>query len=323
MQQPTSQQKLITAFAALYFVWGSTYLGIRFAIETIPPLLMAGIRFVIAGSLMYFWGVLRGHERPKRIHWKTAAIIGLMLLLVWNGALSWSEQIIPSGIAALLVAVTPLWFVLLEWMHGGVRPNVGVFLGLFLGTLGIIVLIDPANLVGGLSVDIVGALVLLGSSICWAVGSIYSRRASLPSSPAIANGMEMLIGGVGLLVVGTLTGEWSSFHPAAITARSVLAVAYLIVFGSIIGFSSFVYVLHSTTPARASTYAYVNPVVAVLIGWSIGGETLGGRVLLAAALIVAAVAAITILGTRKNTKVLEKLQTNKESDEPAKNVEQP
>ena len=323
MQQPTSQQKLIAAFAALYFVWGSTYLGIRFAIETIPPLLMAGIRFVIAGSLMYFWGVLRGHERPTRAHWKTAAIIGLMLLLVGNGALSWSEQIIPSGVAALLVAVTPLWFVLLEWIHGGVRPTVGVFLGLFLGTLGIIVLIDPANLVGGLSVNIVGALVLLGSSICWAVGSIYSRRASLPSSPAIANGMEMLVGGVGLLVIGTVTGEWSSFHPSAITIRSMLAVAYLIVFGSIIGFSSFVYVLHSTTPARASTYAYVNPIVAVLIGWAIGGETLGGRVLLAAALIVAAVAAITILGTRKNTEVLEKLQTNKESDEPAKNVEQP
>jgi drug/metabolite transporter (DMT)-like permease len=320
MQRPTSRQKLIAAFASLYFVWGSTYLGIRFAIETIPPLLMAGIRFLIAGSLMYFWGVLRGHERPTRAHWKTAAIIGLMLLLVGNGGLSWSEQLIPSGVAALIVAVSPLWFVLLEWIHGGVKPTAGVVLGLFLGTLGIVVLIDPANLVGGLSVDIVGALVLLGSSICWAVGSIYSRRASLP---AIANGMEMLMGGVGLLVVGTLTGEWSSFHPSAITMRSVLAVGYLIVFGSIIGFSSFVYVLHSTTPARASTYAYVNPIVAVLIGWSIGGETLGGRILLAAALIIAAVAAITILGTRKNTEVLEKLQANHESAESSKKREQP
>jgi drug/metabolite transporter (DMT)-like permease len=308
MHRPTSRQKLIAAFASLYFVWGSTYLGIRFAIETIPPLLMAGIRFVIAGSLMYFWGVFRGHERPTPNHWKSAAIIGLMLLLVGNGGLSWSEQLIPSGVAALIVAVSPLWFVLLEWMQGGIKPTAGVFLGLFLGTLGIVVLIDPANLVGGLSVNIVGALVLLASSICWAVGSIYTRRASLPSSPAIANGMEMLMGGAALLVVGTLTGEWSSFHPSAITVRSVIAVGYLIVFGSIIGFSSYVYVLHSTTPARASTYAYVNPIVAVLIGWSIGGETLGGRVLLAAALIIAAVAAITILGTRKNTEVIEKLK---------------
>jgi drug/metabolite transporter (DMT)-like permease len=236
-----------------------------------------------------------------------------MLLLVGNGGLSWSEKLIPSGIAALIVAVSPLWFILLEWIQGGIKPTAGVFLGLFLGTLGIVVLIDPANLVGGLSVNVVGALVLLGSSICWAVGSIYSRRASLPPSPAIANGMEMLMGGVGLLLVGTLAGEWSSFHPSAITTRSVLAVTYLIVFGSIIGFSSFVYVLHSTTPARASTYAYVNPIVAVLIGWSIGGETLGPRVLLAAVLIIAAVAAITTLGTRKNSNVLEELSGTKES----------
>jgi drug/metabolite transporter (DMT)-like permease len=312
MSQPNSRQKLLLSFAALYFVWGSTYLGIRYAIETIPPLLMAGIRFIIAGGLMYSWGVLRGHERPTRAHWKSATIIGLMLLLVGNGGLSWSEKLIPSGVAALLVAVSPLWFVLLEWMHGGIRPNAGVFLGLFLGTLGILVLIDPADLVGGLDVNIAGALVLLASSVCWAVGSIYSKRASLPSSPAIANGMEMLMGGVGLLVVGTLIGEWSSFQPAAITTRSVLAVGYLVVFGSIIGFSSFVYVLHHTTPARASTYAYVNPIVAVLIGWSIGGEALGGRVFLAAALIIAAVAAITILGTRKNAKVLEKLNEGEE-----------
>jgi drug/metabolite transporter (DMT)-like permease len=314
MQQPTSRQKLIAAFAALYFVWGSTYLGIRFAIETIPPLLMAGIRFVIAGGLMYSWGVFHGHERPTRTHWKTATIIGLMLLLVGNGGLSWSEQRIPSGVAALLVAGTPLWFVLFEWIQGGAKPTAGVFLGLFLGTVGIVVLVDPANLVGGLNVDIVGAIVLLGSSVCWAGGSLYSRRASLPSSPAIANGMEMLIGGVGLLVVGTLTGEWSSFHLSEVSMRSVLAVGYLIVFGSIIGFSSFVYVLHSTTPARASTYAYVNPIVAVLIGWSIGGEALGGRVLLAAALIIAAVAAITVLGTRKNAEVMEKLKQREDGD---------
>ena len=318
MQRPSSQAKLISAFASVYFVWGSTYLGIRIAIETLPPLLMAGVRFVIAGSLLYLWGVARGHARPTRTHWKSATIIGLMLLLVGNGGLSWSEQLIPSGVAALLVAVSPLWFILLEWMQGGIKPTAGVLLGLFLGTLGIVVLIDPANLVGGMSVNIVGALVLLGSSVCWAVGSIYSRRAQLPSSPSLANGMEMLIGGAGLLVVGTLTGEWSAFHPAAVTTRSLLAVAYLVVFGSIIGFSSYVYILRSTTPARASTYAYVNPIVAVLIGWFVGGETLGGRVLLAAALIIAAVAAITILGTRKSSEVLEKLQASKEQNDKLK-----
>ena len=209
MQPPPSRIKLLTAFASVYFIWGSTYLGIRIAIETIPPLLMAGIRFVIAGSLLYLWGVFRGHERPMFAHWKSTAIIGLMLLLVGNGGLSWSEQLIPSCVAALLVAVSPLWFILLEWMQGGIKPTAGVVLGLFLGTFGIVVLIDPANLVGGLSVNMVGALVLLGSSISWAVGSIYSRRAKLPSSPALSNGMEMLIGGVGLLIVSGVIGEWS------------------------------------------------------------------------------------------------------------------
>jgi len=308
MQPPTSRLKLLAAFASVYFVWGSTYLGIRIAIETLPPLLMAGIRFIIAGGILYLWGLFRGHERPTLGHWKSTAIIGLMLLLVGNGGLSWSEQLIPSGVAALLVAVSPLWFILLEWMQGGIKPTAGVFLGLFLGTFGIVVLIDPANLVGGLSVNILGALVLLGSSICWAVGSLYSRQAKLPSSPSIANGMEMLVGGVGLLVVGTLTGEWSSFNASAVTSRSLFAVAYLIVFGSIIGFSSYVYLLRATTLSRVSTYAYVNPVVAVIIGWLVGGETLGGRVLIAAALIIAAVAAITTLGTRKTSKILEKLK---------------
>jgi drug/metabolite transporter (DMT)-like permease len=312
MHPPPSQMKLLAAFASVYFIWGSTYLGIRIAIETIPPLLMAGIRFIIAGSLLYLWGVFRGHERPTFAHWKSTAIIGLMLLLVGNGGLSWSEQLIPSGVAALLVAVSPLWFILLEWMQGGIKPTAGVFLGLFLGTFGIIVLIDPANLVGGMSINILGALVLLGSSICWAVGSIYSRRAKLPSSPALANGMEMLIGGVGLLIVSAVIGEWSAFRPAGITTRSLLAVSYLIVFGSIIGFSSYVWLLRATTPARASTYAYVNPIVAVLIGWLVAGETLSGRVLIAAALIIAAVAAITTLGTKKSSRVLEKLKERKE-----------
>ena len=308
MQPHPSRLKLLAAFASVYFVWGSTYLGIRIAIETLPPLLMAGIRFIIAGGILYLWGLFRGHERPTLGHWKSTAIIGLMLLLVGNGGLSWSEQVIPSGVAALLVAVSPLWFILLEWIQGGIKPTAGVFLGLFLGTFGIVVLIDPANLVGGLSVNIFGALVLLGSSICWAVGSLYSRQAKLPSSPSIANGMEMLVGGVGLLVVGTLTGEWSSFNESAVTSRSLFAVAYLIVFGSIIGFSSYVYLLRATTLSRVSTYAYVNPVVAVIIGWLVGGETLGGRVLIAAALIIAAVAAITTLGTRKTSKILEKLK---------------
>jgi drug/metabolite transporter (DMT)-like permease len=307
MPKPPTQLKLLAAFASVYLVWGSTYLAIRIAIETIPPLLMAGVRFIIAGSVMYAWGWFRSKEKPTRMHWKSAAIVGLMLLLVGNGGLSWSEKLIPSGIAALLVAVSPLWFILIDWMQGSTRPTAGVFIGLALGTLGIVVLVDPANLVGGGDVSTLGAVVLLGSSVCWAYGSFYARRAKLPSSPPLANGMEMLVGGVALLLVGTLLGEWNDLHVAQVTLRSLLGVLYLVVFGSIIGFSSYIFLFRSTTPTRASTYAYVNPVVAVLIGWLVGGEQLPARVALAALLIIAAVATITVFGTRKSSKALERL----------------
>jgi drug/metabolite transporter (DMT)-like permease len=307
MHSSPPRLKLISAFASVYIVWGSTYLAIRIAIETIPPLLMAGFRFIIAGSMMYLWGRIRSKERPTPIHWKSAAIVGLMLLLVGNGGLSWSEQLIPSGIAALIVAVSPLWFILIDWMQGGARPAAGVFIGLALGTLGIAILVDPADLVGGGEVSALGASVLLVSSVCWAFGSFYARSAKLPSSPALANGMEMLIGGVGLIFVGMIAGEMKDLHLATITTKSLLAVAYLVVFGSIIGFSSYIWLFRSTTPTRASTYAYVNPVVAVFIGWLVGGEQLPTRVLLAAILIIAAVAAITVFGTRKSSKALETL----------------
>lgn len=308
---PPTQLKLIAAFASVYVVWGSTYLAIRIAIETIPPLLMAGVRFIIAGSMMYAWGRFRSKEKPTWMHWKSAAIVGLMLLLVGNGGLSWAEKLIPSGIAALLVAVSPLWFILIDWMQGSTRPTAGVFIGLALGTLGIAILVDPADLVGGGDVSTLGAAVLLASSLCWAYGSFYARRAKLPSSPPLANGMEMLVGGVALILVGSLLGEWNDLHVAQVTVRSLLGVLYLVVFGSIIGFSSYIFLFRSTTPTRASTYAYVNPVVAVMIGWLVGGEQLPARVALAAILIIAAVATITIFGTRKSSKALEILTGEK------------
>jgi drug/metabolite transporter (DMT)-like permease len=307
MHSSPPRLKLISAFASVYIVWGSTYLAIRFAIETIPPLLMAGFRFIIAGLLMYVWGRFRSKERPTRIHWQSAAIVGLMLMLVGNGGLSWSEQLIPSGIAALIVAISPLWFILIDWMQGGTRPTAGVFIGLALGTLGIAILVDPADLVGGGEVSALGATVLLLSSVCWAFGSFYARSAKLPASPALANGMEMLLGGIGLIFVGMITGEMKDLHLANVTTKSLLAVAYLVVFGSIIGFSSYIWLFRSTTPTRASTYAYVNPVVAVFIGWLVGGEQLPTRVVLAAVLIIAAVAAITIFGTRKSSRALKTL----------------
>jgi drug/metabolite transporter (DMT)-like permease len=240
-------------------------------------------------------------------HWKSAAIIGLMLLVIGNGALTWAEQLTPSGIAALLAAVSPLWFVLIEWIQGGARPSTGVVAGLLLGTLGVIVLIDPANFVGGEKIDILGAMVLVLASVCWAGGSLYSRKATLPTSPLLATGMEMLAGGFGLLLLSAVSGELTTFQISSVTYRSFGAYAYLTVFGSLIGFSSYIWLLRATTPTLASTYAYVNPIVAMLIGWLVADEMLSGRVLLSALLIVAAVAAITVLGTRRSTKTLKQL----------------
>jgi drug/metabolite transporter (DMT)-like permease len=314
MQPSPPRLKLYSAFASVYFIWGSTYLAIRYAVETIPPLLMAGVRFMIAGSIMYLWGWYRSREVPTRRHWKSATVIGLMLLLIGNGGLSWAEKLIPSGIAALLIAVSPLWFVLIEWQQGGIRPSAGVFIGLFLGSLGMLVLVDPADLVGGGEVSTVGAAVLLGSSICWALGSFYSRKAPLPSSPALATGMEMLAGGVGLLLAGALIGEIPELRLADITSRSLFSIAYLVVFGSIIGFSSYIWLFRSTTPTLASTYAYVNPVVAVLIGWLVGGEELPGRVPVAALFIIAAVAAITFFGTRRTSDAMKMLGIKEKSE---------
>jgi drug/metabolite transporter (DMT)-like permease len=299
--------KLISAFAAVYVIWGSTYLGIRVAIESIPPFLMAGSRFVVSGALLYLWTRIRHEPSPTLAHWKSAAIIGLMLLVIGNGALTWAEQLIPSGIAALLAAVSPLWFVLIEWIQGGARPSTGVVAGLLLGTLGVIVLIDPANLVGGEKINILGAMVLVLASVCWAGGSLYSRKATLPNSPLLATGMEMLAGGFGLVLLSAISGELTTFQISSVTHRSFGAYAYLTVFGSLIGFSSYIWLLRATTPTLASTYAYVNPIVAMLIGWLVADEVLSGRILLAALLIVAAVAAITVLGTRRSTKTLKQL----------------
>jgi drug/metabolite transporter (DMT)-like permease len=307
MIEHPSRLKLLSAFAAVYLIWGSTYLGIRVAIETIPPFLMAGSRFIVSGTILYLWTRIRRDPSPTLVQWRSAAIIGLMLLVIGNGALTWAEQLIPSGIAALLAAVSPLWFVLIEWIQGGGRPSAGVVAGLILGTLGVVVLINPASLVGGGEVNILGATVLVTASICWAGGSLYSRKATLPSSPLLATGMEMLAGGFGLILLGALSGELNTFQISAVTLRSLGAYAYLTIFGSLIGFSAYIWLLRATTPTLAATYAYVNPIIAVLIGWLVADEVLSNRILFAALLIVAAVAAITVLGTRKSTKTLKQL----------------
>jgi drug/metabolite transporter (DMT)-like permease len=276
-------------------VWGSTYLAIRFAIETIPPFLMAGTRFLVAGTLLYGWARLRGAERPGREHWIAAAMIGALLLLGGNGAVTYSEQLIPSGIAALLVAVVPLWMVLIDWLRpGGPRPTAQIGFGLLLGLAGIAVLVGPESFMGGQRINVMGAGIVLVGSACWAAGSILSRHVQVPARPLLATGMQMLCGGLLLTVAGLLTDETSRLELAGVSVKSLLALLYLILIGAIVGYSAYIWLLRVSTPAKVSTYAYVNPVVAVLLGWLLAGEELSLRVAAASAVIVAGVALITL-----------------------------
>lgn len=294
MQEPVSRAKVVAAFAAVYVIWGSTYLAILFAIETLPPFLMAGARFITAGALLYAWSWPRRERAPTSSEWRAAAIIGGLLLMGGNGAVSWAEQYVPSSIAALLIAVTPLWIVLLDWLwHGARRPGPATALGLLLGFAGLVLLVGPAELLGAEGVYLPGALVLVAGSLCWSIGSIYSRRAPTPKGGMLGISMQMLCGGALLILLGTTVGEWSRLDLAAVSVRSALAVAYLTVFGSIIGYSAYMWLLQVVSPARVATYAYVNPVVAVLLGWALAGEALTMRMGVAAMVILSGVALIT------------------------------
>ncbi len=291
--------RVVAAFAAIYGIWGSTYLAIRFAIETVPPFLMAGARFTVAGTVLYAWARQRGAPRPTGANWAAGAAVGALLLVGGNGGLVWAEQRIPSGLAALLAGLVPLWIVLLDWLRpGGVRPGGVVVAGLAFGFAGMALLVGPGNLIGGQQVDAVGALVVALATLLWAAGSLYSRRAALPASPLLATSLEMLAGGALLLLAAAITGEAARFHPGAVSLRSLLACGYLIVFGSLVGFTAYGWLLREVPAARVSTYAYVNPVVAVVLGWALAGEPLSGRTLAAAAIIVTGVVLITTYQAR-------------------------
>jgi drug/metabolite transporter (DMT)-like permease len=293
--------QVILAFAAVYIIWGSTYLAIRFAIETLPPFLMAGVRFIVAGGVLYLWARHRGAERPRPVHWRSAAIVGGFLLLGGNGLVVWAEQRVPSGLAALLVATTPLWMVLFDGLRRGERPSGWVLGGIAIGLVGVALLVGPGDvtgLVSGRGADPSGALALLGASLSWATGSIYSRSAPLPAVPALGTAMEMLCGGAFLLILGLVAGQGTQIDLGAISARSFLAFVYLIVFGSLVGFTAYIWLLGVAPPAIASTYAFVNPVVAVWLGWALASEPVTSRTLLAMALIVAAVIVITAYRAR-------------------------
>lgn len=297
-RRPATRGQLVVAFAAVYVLWGSTYLAIRFGVETIPPFLMAGLRHATAGLLLFGWLRLRGTPAPERRHWGPAAAIGGLMLLGGNGLVSWAEQRVPSGLAALIVASVPIWMTLLDGIQNRRRPHGVVLAGLGAGLAGLAFLVVPGRFAGGVHVDLLGAGALLLASLLWATGSLYARRAKLPASTLMATAMEMITGGAILFGASTLLGEWRGFSIAAVSGRSLVALLYLIVAGSLLGFTAYIFLLGATTPARVSTYAYVNPVVAVFLGWALAGEGLAARTVIAALAIVGSVAVIIRYGGR-------------------------
>ncbi len=290
---------IAVSLGGLYFIWGSTYLAIRIAIETLPPFLMAGFRFLLAGAILYGWARARGAERPGWRFWRTAMVSGGFMLACGNGAVVWAEQFVPSGLVSLLVATVPLWIVLQDWGWGrGGAPAAGVLFGILWGFCGVALLVSGAEIGRAGVQDLVGGLLVLGGAGAWAAGSLVSRYGARPRSAALGNGMQMLTGGVLLTSAGLLRGEASLVALDSVSLPSVLAFFYLVVFGSLLGFSSYTWLLRKTTPAVASTYAYVNPVVALLLGWGFAGEPLAGRTVLAAAIILSAVMLITTRRSR-------------------------
>ncbi len=286
--------KIWGAMLALYIVWGSTYLAIHFAIQSMPPFLMAAARFLAAGAILYAWRRMAGDPAPRRVEWRSAAVVGLFLLLGGNGGVVWAEQVVPSGIAALMIGAVPLWMVLIDALiPGGQRPAPLALAGVLIGMGGIILLVNPWQAGGGEgALHPAGMIVLLLSTLAWAIGSLYSRKARLPASPLLGTGMEMLAGGAGLVLVGTLSGEWARLDLAAITAPSLAGLAYLIVFGSLVGFASYTWLLRTAPTSLVSTYAYVNPLVAILLGSLLAGEVLTPRILFAGSVIIGSVVLI-------------------------------
>jgi drug/metabolite transporter (DMT)-like permease len=276
-----------SALVAVYLIWGSTYLAIRFAVESTPPFLMAAVRFIVSGGVLFALRRLAGDPPPSAAEWRSAAAVGVLLLVGGNGGVVWAEQFVPSSLAALLVASVPLWIALMELLLAGKRQAHATTVGILIGFSGVVLLIgSPAS--GASRMSGYGAAVLVLASLSWAVGSLYGRNARLPASQLLGTGMEMLSGGLALLALSVSVGEWNHFDLSAVSQRSALALLYLTVIGSS-AFVAYVWLLRVAPTSLVATYAYVNPLVAVLLGYFLAGEPLTARILLAAGVIISSV----------------------------------
>lgn len=281
--------KLALAFAAIYLVWGSTYLAIRYAVETIPPLVTAGIRHTVAGSVLLAWACVRGY-RPKREHWMAGAIVGALFFLVGHGTLHWAEQHVASGLAALLIATEPMFILVLAWMSGQQKISRISSLGLGFGVVGVAILTGAELSVKGSS--LLGLLAVLLGSLSWAAGVVVSPKLKLPSDALARTAVPLVCGAVMLLAAAGVTGEFHALHWANISLKSIFGLAYLIVFGSIVAFTAYTWLLQRCPPALVATHTYANPIVAVLLGWLLASEALTTRVALASVAILGAIVLI-------------------------------
>lgn len=285
---------VVVGLLAIYLLWGGTYVGIKLAIVSIPPYFMAGLRFLAAGIIMYVGLHFTGAQNPSAAQWLRAGLLGILMPFIGNGGIVWAVQLIPSGVAALLVGTVSLWMVILNWLwFDKERPTLMIFWGLAAGFTGVYILVGPGKIISGDPINPLGIVILIIASLSWALGSLYSRRAELPQSPIMTTAIEMIVGGAAFILVSFFAGEWQELHLQEITAVSIWSLGYLILFGSIIGFTVYAWLIKATSPTLVSTYAFVNPVVAVFLGWLILAEPFNVRISLATLTIVLAVAIIT------------------------------
>jgi drug/metabolite transporter (DMT)-like permease len=282
-----SSGRLLSAYAAIYLIWGSTYLVIRFAIETIPPFLMSGSRYFVAGALLIAWTWAKGCPIPTFKQWRDGSIAGTLMLFMGTSAITWAEQWVPSSIAALLAAMVPVWLIIFSWVQ--TRPTWRVFTGLIVGFTGVGLLVANGRGYANEPLDVVGVAVTVGATLCWALGSLFSRRANKTDSAMMTVGIQMSCAGFLIFVFALIRGEGTEFQLSQVSASSWLAWTYLTIFGSLIAFTSYVWLLQASTPARVSTYAFVNPLIAVVLGCTLGAEPFSLKLLASTALIVVAV----------------------------------
>jgi drug/metabolite transporter (DMT)-like permease len=286
--------KTLLAFSIIYFVWGSTFLAIRVGVREVPPLLLAAIRFLIAGVVLYGWMIARGERSPSARQWASISLLAVVIFVLDYGSLFWAEQRVPSGIAAVMLATIPAFMALSEvFFLRTQRLTLRLGTALLIGIAGVAMLMSPWLRLSGAPIDPVGAAALIFASISWSVASTLTRKLPLPASKGMSSGAQMLAGGVFLTLAAGALGEFRNFHPSTVSRGAWLCLLYLIVAGSIIGFTAYVWLIHHQSPTKVGTYAYVNPVVAVLVGYFLGGEALALRTVVGTALVLISVLAIT------------------------------